>query len=51
MVFDMELIDTVIYGALCVWLVYEILDDEPNYVKGLIVAVMCIILRAVEGGM
>ncbi len=50
MVFDMELIDSIIYGALCVWLIHEILDDEPNYLKGVIVAVMCIILRVVEGG-
>lgn len=50
MVSHMELIDGVIYGALCMLLIHEILDDEPNYLKGIIVVVMCIILRAVYNG-
>lgn len=51
MVFDMELIDSIIYGALCVLFIHEILDDEPNYLKGIIVAIVYIILRVVDGGM
>lgn len=51
MVFDMELIDRIIYGALCVLLIHEFLEDEPNYLKGIIVAAIYIILRVVDGGM